>query len=126
VIEAEERARAGAPGWVYQLDFASPVQPERGAPHGQDIPLIFGTLNAEGSLTGTGPESLWLSLTMMKAFANFARTGDPNGAGVPDWPKYELDRRATMIFDKTARAEHDPRKWERELFARIPYVQPGT
>jgi para-nitrobenzyl esterase len=126
VIEAEERAHARAAAWVYQLDFASPVQPVRGAPHGQDIPLIFGTLGAQGSLTGTGPESQWLSMTMMKAFANFAAAGDPNGRALPDWPKYELDRRTTMIFDKTTRAEHDPRKWERELFARIPYVQPGS
>jgi para-nitrobenzyl esterase len=122
VIEAEERAKAGAPGWVYQCDFASPTVPVRGAPHMQDIPLVFGTLDAAGSLTGTGPEAQTLSKTMMAAFARFAATGNPGA----DWPAYRLPERATMIFDKVSRVEKDPRKWERELFARIPYIQPGS
>ncbi len=31
-----------------------------------------------------------------------------------------------MIFDTTSRVENDPRQWERELFARVPYIQPGS
>jgi para-nitrobenzyl esterase len=31
-----------------------------------------------------------------------------------------------MVFDIASRAEADPRRWERELFARVPYIQPGT
>jgi para-nitrobenzyl esterase len=31
-----------------------------------------------------------------------------------------------MVFDHESRVVSDPRKWERELLARIPYVQPGT
>ena len=31
-----------------------------------------------------------------------------------------------MIFDTTSRVENDPRRAERELFAKVPYVQPGT
>lgn len=126
VIEAEMRAQAGRPAWVYQLDFASPVEPERGAPHMLDIPLVFGTLDAPGSLTGTGGEARALSARMMSAFAALARTGAPNAPGLPDWPRYELPDRATMIFDKTCRVENDPRRWQRELFARVPYIQPGA
>ena len=120
VIEAEARARAGAPGFVYQLDFASPVEPWRGAPHTLDIPLVFGTLDAPGSIAGTGPESRAVSETMMDAFLRFARTGDPG------WPVYNLPERRTMIFDRQSRVENDPRRAQRELFARIPYIQPGT
>jgi para-nitrobenzyl esterase len=126
VIEAEERARAGVPAWVYQLDFQSPVQPNRGAPHTGDIPLVFGTLDAKGSLTGTGAGARALSKAMMSAFANLAATGNPNGTGVPAWGKYTLPKRATMIFDTRSRIEDNPRGWERELFSRIPYIQPGT
>jgi para-nitrobenzyl esterase len=39
---------------------------------------------------------------------------------------YDHALRPTMIFDTPSRIENDPRKWERELFARIPYIQPGT
>lgn len=120
VIEAEERAQAGVPGYVYQLDFASPVEPWRGAPHAFDIPLVFGTLDAPGSLAGTGAAARAVSRQMMDAFLAFARTGDPG------WPPYRLPERATRIFDTAPRTENDPRRWERELFARVPYIQPGS
>lgn len=126
VIEAEERAKAGVAAWVYQLDFKSPIAPERGAAHTHDIPLVFGTIGAEGTVSGTGPGAQAVSAAMQRAFVNLAATGNPNGAGVPDWPNYTLPERQTMIFDPQSRIEADPRKWQRELFARIPYIQPGT
>lgn len=97
IIEAEERARAGAPAFVYQLDHPSP------APHGADIPQVF---------AGEGP--------VADAFLRFARTGDPG------WPAYTLPARRTMVFGATPGVVSDPRRAERELFARIPYLQPGT
>ena len=57
---------------------------------------------------------------MMAAFLRFARTGDPG------WAPYALPARRTMIFDRAPHMESDPRRAERELFARIPYIQPGT
>ncbi|MEB3061098.1 hypothetical protein VJJ74_08085, partial [Parvimonas micra] len=44
VIEAEQRAAAGVPAWVYRLDYSSPLRPGGGAAHTDDIPLVFGTL----------------------------------------------------------------------------------
>ena len=126
VIEADARAAAGAPTWVYQVDFQSPLEPWRGAPHTIDIPLSFGTLDAEGSITGTGAAARAASGAMMDAFLAFARAGDPNGPGVPAWPQYTLPERATMVFDSASAARNDPRRWERELFARVPYIQPGS
>ncbi|RVT43571.1 carboxylesterase/lipase family protein [Sphingobium algorifonticola] len=120
VIEAEARARSGAPTWVYQVDFTSRTNPERGAPHTIDIPLSFGTLGAEGSITGTDGDAQAASRAMMDAFVGFARTGRAA------WPPYDLDRRATMIFDAQSMVQNDPRGWERVLFARVPYVQPGS
>lgn len=122
VIEAEARARAGARTWVYQVDFQSPTQPERGAPHTMDIALAFGTLDAPGSFTGTGPGAQAASRAVIERFLAFSRNGDPGR----DWPFYDLDARATMIFDTESRIEHNPRGWERELFARVPYMQPGS
>jgi para-nitrobenzyl esterase len=120
VIEAEARARAEAPTWVYQVDFQSPTQPRRGAPHTMDIALAFGTLDAPGSFTGTGAGARAASAVMMDRFLAFARRGDPG------WAQYRLDRRATMIFDIESGVADDPRGWERELFARVPYIQPGS
>jgi para-nitrobenzyl esterase len=126
VIEADARARAATRTWVYQLDFQSPTQPRRGAPHTMDIALAFGTLDAEGSYTGTGPAARALSAAMTSAFAAFARNGNPNAAGLSPWPVYALPARSTMVFDVESRSVDDPRKWERDLFARAPYIQPGS
>jgi para-nitrobenzyl esterase len=91
-----------------------------------DIPLAFGTLGAAGSQTGTGLDARAASQAVQDSFVAFAKTGNPNHPGLPVWPKYDLTRRATMVFDVNSHIENDPRKWQRELFARIPYIQPGT
>ena len=126
VIEAEARARSGAPAWVYQVDFASRTEPRRGAMHTMDIPLAFGTLGVAGSQTGTGADARAASKAVQDSYVAFAKTGNPNHPGLPLWPKYDLAKRGTMIFDTASHIENDPRKWQRELFARIPYIQPGT
>lgn len=126
VEEAEARARAGAPTWVYQLDLQSPVEPWRGAPHTLDIPLVFGTLDAEGSIAGTGAASRAVSNAMMNAFVSFARDGNPHTAGLPQWPMYRLPQRPTMIFDTPPHVRNDPRGDQRRIFERVPYIQPGT
>ncbi len=124
VIEAEARARQGSPAFVYQLDWQAPNG--AGAPHTLDIPLVFGTLDAAGSITGTAPDARAVSEAMQDAFIAFARNGRPDHAGLPAWAPYELPGRQTMIFDAAPRMADDPRGKERELFARVPYIQPGT
>ena len=126
VIEAEARAATANPAWVYQVDFTSRTDPRRGAFHTMDIPLSFGTLDAPGSQTGTAADAQAASKAVQDSFVAFATAGDPNHAGLQRWPHYDLKTRATMIFDARSRVENDPRRWQRELFARIPYIQPGT
>jgi len=127
VIQAEERARAGAPAYVYQLDWKSPKDGGIwGAPHTIDIGLVFGTLDARGSIVGTGPDSVAMSNVMSDAFIAFARTGNPNGAAIPAWEPYDLARRQTMVFDTTSKLVDDPRGDERKLFNKVPFTQFGT
>jgi para-nitrobenzyl esterase len=124
VIEADARARAGAAAtWVYQLDRPSPTDPLRGAAHTDDLPYVFGTLDAPGSFSGTDAGARALRDAMMQGFAGLARTGRP---GLSDWTSYSLPRRETMVFGDQVRMESDPRQWERELWATAPYVQPGS
>ncbi|WP_414901893.1 carboxylesterase/lipase family protein [Sphingomonas flavalba] len=124
VIEADARAAAGAEAtWVYQFDRQSPVDPLRGAAHMDDIPYVFGTLDAPGSFSGTGAEARALRDAMMAAFAGLAHSGRP---GLPGWQPYRLPSRATMLFDTPPRMADDPRGWERALWATAPYIQPGS
>jgi para-nitrobenzyl esterase len=127
VIEAEARAREGGPTFVYQLNFANPRDGGRyGAHHTLDIPLVFANTAKAEADTGDGVGARAVSAAMSDALLRFARTGDPSGGGLGAWPRYDLSRRATMLFDVESRVENDPRKAERELFAGAPYIQPGT
>lgn len=121
IIEAEARASAGAPAWVYQLDWGNPF-----APHTIDIPLVFGTLDAAGSQTGVSAEARQVSDLMQTSFARLAASGNPSHAALGEWPLYELDQRLTLMFDTPSHVRPDPRGAERALFATVPYVQPGT
>jgi len=126
VIEAEARAGQGTPAFVYQLDWASRLSNGRtGAYHTSDIPLMLDNVAAEGS-GAIGPEARTMAGHMANALIAFARTGDPNHAGLPRWTPYSLARRETMIMDLTPRLEDDPRGDERRFFGRIPYTQPGS
>lgn len=126
LIQAEERARIGAPTWMYQLDFPSPeAGGVLGAFHTLDIPLVFDNVAAKGARTGDSPAARRLAGRMADSFVAFARTGDPNNASVPAWPKFTLDRRDTMIFDTDTRIVRDPRRAERLLWSVAPYIKPG-
>lgn len=121
LIELEERAKAGAPAFAYQLDWRAPAEGGIfGAPHTLDIPLMFNTLEASEWIATRTEAADAMSRTMINTLLRFARTGDPG------WPPYTLADRQTMVFDTVSRVVSDPRREERELFARVPYVQPGT
>ena len=127
VIEAEARAKEQGPTWVYQLNFANPAEGGRyGAHHTLDIPLVFANTAKAEAETGNDAAARAVSQAMSDALARFARTGDPSGGSLGAWPRYDLSKRATMMFEADSHVENDPRKAERELFAKAPYIQPGT
>ncbi len=127
VLEAEARARQGAPTWAYQLDFPSPLDGGRlGAMHTLDIPLVFDNIRKPGSRTGESLQAQIVADAMSDALIAFARRGDPNYQGLSHWPQYDLQRRATMLFDASSRVVEDPRGGERRLYEQAPFVQRGT
>ena len=126
VIEAEERARAGTPAFVYQLDWATPKDGGKfGAPHASDIQLVFDNIDKPGA-SATGPTAQPMADQMSEAFLAFARTGDPNCRAIPHWERYGLPRRQTMVFNTPSRLADDPRGAERAFFAQVPFVQAGS
>jgi para-nitrobenzyl esterase len=127
LIQAEQRARIGAPAWMYQLDFGSPIDGGKlRAFHSFDIALVFDNLDKPGSKTGTGPAARKVANQMSEAFLAFARTGDPNCAAIPAWGKYTLPQRSTLVINETSAMIDDPRKEERELFSVAPFLKEGT
>ena len=127
VIESERRADQHGPTWVYNFTWKSPVDNGKwGAPHTIDIPFAFDNLELASSMTGTAPEARQLAASYADTLIHFAHTGDPNHPGLPHWPRYDLTRRPTMLWDSPPRVENDPRAEERKLIAQAPYIQPGT
>jgi para-nitrobenzyl esterase len=126
VIEAEERAKSGSPAYAYQLNWATPKDGGKfGAPHASDIQLAFDNIDKPGA-NAIGPTAQPMADQMSATFIAFARTGNPNNELIPRWENYTLARRQTMVFDVPSRLEDDPRGAERRLFAKVPYIQPGT
>lgn len=126
VIEAEEKARSGAPAWAYEFAWASPLRfGGQGAGHGADIAPAFDNIGKLGDRP-VGDRAQDVADMMSETFIAFARTGDPNNARIPRWEKYGLPRRQTMVFDVTPRLVDDPRGQERAFFSHIPYIQPGS
>ena len=79
---------------------------------------MFDNLDRGGAemLTGDGPELQGIADAMHRAWIAFARTGDPNHAGLPEWPQYDLERRATMRFDAVCEVVDDPARDDRLAF----------
>src|SRR6185503_16082594 len=130
VIEADRRAAqpaGAAPTWVYQFDWPTPIDGGRwGAHHGLDVPFTFDNAAITPETVGRANGAARLAAQMSRTWIEFARRGDPNHGGLPHWPVYDLARRSTMIFDETTKVVDDPRGDARQLFAQVPYVQPGT
>lgn len=103
--------------YVYRFGYVPEPVPERmqaGAPHGAEIPYVFGVPGAwRGGERSAEAEAV--ARTLNAYWANFARQGDPNGPGLPEWPRYHAteDRILYIRPDGTARAVPDP--WRRRL-----------
>jgi para-nitrobenzyl esterase len=78
--------------------------------HSAEIEYAMGNLPLN-KVFGWTPDDYKVSETMQGYFANFIKTGDPNGAGLPSWPRGEVTNGETrrIRIDVETRAEAEPR-----------------
>jgi para-nitrobenzyl esterase len=111
-------ATGNAPVFRYRFDLGSPGDKNHGAMlgafHSDDIEYVFGTLDSRPDATWR-PEDRKLSELIGAYWTNFARTGDPNGTGLPKWPTYNPTEWQVMHLDATSEAKPDVQR-ERYLF----------
>jgi para-nitrobenzyl esterase len=107
----EVHAKTGrSPVYRYSFDRKIPVAPDAkfmgvpatardiGARHAGEIEYVFGALDSIKNVPWDASDRK-LSDAMTTYWANFARTGDPNGAGLPAWPRYDSGGRLLHLDD---------------------------
>ncbi len=114
--EAERKAlQANAPVYKYYFQWYSPV---RGgalrAMHTMELPFLFRNLEIARTEVGDEtPAMRGLADHISGAFVEFARHGNPNHKGFPQWATFDAKKRATMIFNTETKLVEDPYREER-------------
>lgn len=120
LVLAERRARqGGGPLWMYNFAYESPRFDGRvKAGHALDVPFTFDTIDLTNA-TDCSSAAHGLADAMSGSWAAFAHTGVPHHGGIPPWPTYDLDNRATLILDNRCQIVSDPGAETRALWIEI-------
>ncbi len=89
----------------YYFDYHAPTAD--GAGHGSDVSYAFQTLSG-GRGGAPKPEDWKLSDMISSYWVNFAKSGDPNGPGLPKWPAFTENNQQAMVFDAASSARPVP------------------
>jgi para-nitrobenzyl esterase len=117
-LEAQSKTGKN-PIYRYRFDMApipsNPSAPRMSAYHSAEIEYVFGQLDSKADITWR-LEDRQLSEEMQKYWTNFARTGNPNGPGLPNWPAYTSADGWPVMFLNDAPAAHKDDLRDRYLF----------
>ena len=110
IAQASRKAVQGAaPAYAYIYAWRTPALDNRpGTFHAAEIAFTFDNAELCDHYSAGDAGAFVLSRQMGGAWANFARTGNPNHSGLPHWPAYTVDTRATMYFDSPCAVRNDP------------------
>jgi para-nitrobenzyl esterase len=107
---ARDSARGGRNVYVYRFDWTS-QKDEIAAGHCVELPFVFGTRDTyidAPMLAGANFAIVdALSTAIRHSWISFVRTGNPNGAGLPQWPKFTPATEALMRIDSICGAVTD-------------------
>ena len=118
VALADVKSTQPAPVYVDWFTWQPPLFDNRmRAFHTVDICFWFYNTDLMLTHTGGGPRPRALSTKMAGALLQFMKTGNPNRAGLPEWPKYSTANGETMVFDDVCEAKNDP---DREARKALP------
>ncbi|WP_205503710.1 carboxylesterase/lipase family protein [Rufibacter psychrotolerans] len=107
-------ATPGLAGGVIKDSNAPKAPPARGAVHSAEIEYAMGNL-ATNKVYAWTPEDYKVSKTMQEYFANFIKTGNPNGAGLPKWPVATGNTPQYLNIDVNTRLETEKNRGRYQL-----------
>jgi para-nitrobenzyl esterase len=103
--------------------WRTPVLDGRPGPfHGAEIAFTFDNAQLCDHYSGGSAEAIVLSRQVSTAWVSFARTGNPNHADLPHWPKYTSELRPTMQFDTPCEVRNDSESQGLKLIAESPLL----
>jgi para-nitrobenzyl esterase len=115
-IAERKSAQGTAPVYTYLFKWRSPLRNGTlRSMHCMEVPFVFDHVDNTPFMNGMGADRYALAGKMAAAWVAFARTGNPNHAGLADWPAFDATNRATMVFDNECRASNDPYGEERRV-----------
>jgi para-nitrobenzyl esterase len=120
-VLAQTQHAAGGSAFSYLFTWRPPtLRRTLGACHAMDIPFVFGMLRhpLARPFSALAKSARGLSHNMQQAWIQFARTGRPGHAQLPDWEHYTADSRATMVFGRDCYLADAPLETERLLWER--------
>jgi para-nitrobenzyl esterase len=108
-------AGLGQPAYEYRFSYVAESMRKQwtGAPHATEIPFVFDTVQARygKDLTATDEAAAQAANAY---WVNFAKTGNPNGGKLPEWPAYKAD--TDQILDFTEKGPvTGPDPWKARL-----------
>ncbi|MFX1277884.1 MAG: carboxylesterase/lipase family protein [Promethearchaeota archaeon] len=119
---AEEQSKHRKNTFMYLFTWKTPLDGGRfGAMHALELAFVFNILLDRdiGIFPLKTEETQGLSEKMMDAWIAFARSGNPNHENIPELLPYDLEKRATILFDKEVTIQYDPYGNERESWEGI-------
>ncbi|MFH1387217.1 MAG: carboxylesterase/lipase family protein [bacterium] len=114
---ARAQEKKGCRSFLYQFTrvSATAMAQKLGAYHSVELPYVFGHLKEEGY----SKVDQKLSDQIIAYWTNFAKTGDPNGPGLPVWPVYNSKGDENLEFGDKIRLNKELLKKECDLIRRI-------
>ena len=118
LLADQKAAQKGAPVYVYQLTYETPVQGGTyKSPHTLDIPFVFNNVDKSRVLVGEGEDAETMGAMMSDAWLAFAKTGVPASPLLPKWEPYNATTRMVMQLNLKPAMVADPEKGAREIMA---------
>ena len=99
ILEAQSKYQSNTYNYLFTWE-TSIYDGMFGSCHALELPFVFNTFEDPGmkALVGKATNTDTLCESMMDAWLSFARTGNPNHKGIPQWPTYEKNNRSTLVF----------------------------
>jgi para-nitrobenzyl esterase len=101
------------PAYVYYFDVRAPGQPD-GSNHGSEMPYVFGNIDVP-AIGGSKPDKA-TSDQVMGYWTNFAKTGNPNGPGLPEWPAFTTANQQVRVIGTDPGAKPVPNAEKLQAF----------